>query len=158
VGRAFGFLEAHREEFDLREYVVSQPNLEDLFVSTVTAHSDKHRTITTSAPGVQVASNQPPEPETSGTPEPETGGPGEDLASLDTGLRKEWAWLDRRSHRSLACWTGFFMFICYITIVLFNVGYVSFVFFVSFLVCLFGCLGCCCMIPRDPDESTDAEG
>jgi hypothetical protein len=149
LGRAFDFLESHREEFGLREYAVSQTNLEDLFVSTVQLHKSQDA----GNPPLSSSPVQQPPPD-----QPDQKGAGRDLSSLDTGLRKHWVWLDRRSHRTLAIWTVLWMVVCYIVIVWVQVGYVGFVFFASWVACAFGCLGCCCMIPRDPDESTETEG
>lgn len=46
-------------------------------------------------------------------------------------------------------------YVCYITIVSQNVGFLFFNFIVAWVFCVVGCAGCCCVIPPDPDEGDD---
>ena len=72
--------------------------------------------------------------------------------ALETGLRKEWLGCSRRVHRSTCILMTLFMIAAYIAIVPFSIGYVFFPFVASFLVCVVACVGCCCVIPDDPDD------
>jgi len=46
-------------------------------------------------------------------------------------------------------------YLCYVTIVSANVGFLFFNFIVAWVFCVVGCAGCCCVIPPDPDDGDD---
>ena len=78
----------------------------------------------------------------------------EDDMNTSTGLRDYWLLLDRRSLRCLGCSMGWLMLVLYIYLEL-GYGFVIFNFILAFFICMAGCIGCCCVIPHNPDDDDD---
>ena len=73
----------------------------------------------------------------------------------DTGVTTEWLGLNRRSHRFLGIAAGLFMFVSYFFMSAGRIGYIFFPFIFAWVLCMVGCVGCCCVIPLNPDEDDD---
>jgi len=167
VGPAFEALEGEREALEVSDYAVAQPTLEQVFVRTVMEHSGGER-ANTLPPTSEGAAQGAAQGAARGGKEGEEGG-GEAAgefrvarqesvpleSDVATGVAKAWLGLDRRAHRWLGISSGLFMFLCYFTIFSDDVGFVVFNFFVAWIFCMIGCIGCCCIIPSDPDENDD---
>jgi len=164
VGAAFEALEERKEILGITDYAVAEPTLEQVFVRVVTE-------VTSLAEASRAAASRGgggdgDEPRTTGTLSPGTASSAaqgnsaasnvatrRDGSDLDTGIRKTWLGLDRRALRSVALYMGLFCLACYIAIVGFDMGFVFFPFVAALFFCILGCLGCCCVLPSDPDDA-----
>mmetsp|Transcript_17727 Transcript_17727/g.30297 ORF Transcript_17727/g.30297 Transcript_17727/m.30297 type:complete len:541 (-) Transcript_17727:215-1837(-) len=150
IGTAFEALEEKYVGLGLSSYSISQPTLEEVFVRTVKSHN-KHKEEVTEMEGRAVVGIASSDVERSEEDHPDS-----DLRNeadiLSTGVRKTWLGCSRRVHRTMCIFMALFMISAYLAVVSSDIGYVFFAFVVSFIFCLVGCIGCCCVIPDDPDD------
>jgi len=217
VGIAFSLLENIRKEEQGRfDYAISQPTLEQVFVSTVMEHSggersNQSRTITTNN-----HFTTPNQDDVEDDVEDGSGGGGYNLMNrsntsddnashmtevtpisshhsssqssssiqkhqnnqnqnnnnnnetnhrdsliieedFDTGIPDSWCGLNKRSHRFMAIASGILAWLGYQTIFRGRIGYVFLPFLLAFIASVIGCAGCCCLIPNDPDDSSEKD-